>query len=470
MGNTEAALPQYCVDVVESGALACCHWVRCEIGCDLKFDTAGLEAYCFANWDERVYDAFVVAAAVQFCDHTKRRPSTDWGRDFVLRVPVHDPDLWNSVTVSVALHNALRLLTDDQWQITFKPRKAPASIPRQRNFSLPDDTRVIIPFSDGLDSRAVAGLMELKHGKKLVRVRLGSKSLNGCRTGNQQIPFASVPYQVRPHERRSVETSARSRGFKFALLSGVAAYLSGTKQVIVPESGQGALGPVLVPVGQAYEDYRNHPLFTNCMETFLSALFQHEIHYTYPRLWRTKAETLAEFVENCLDGRNWTQTRSCWQGQRQVSVSGQMRQCGICAACILRRMSVHAADLTECRQSYVWEDLTAARFEDGAAPAFKTRKPKGALYEYAIAGILHLDHLANVLHSSANQVGLSRQVFLLSRSLGLSEEETRTKLERLLKKHTEEWNGFIDSLGPRSFVTQWVRRRDEYVPGGDRFR
>ena len=238
MGNTEAALPQYCVDVVEPGALACCHWVRCEIDCDLKFDTAGLEAYCLANWDERVYDAFVVAAAVQFCDHTKRRPSTDWGRDFVLRVPVHDPDLWNSVTVSAALHNALRLLTGDQWQITFKPRKAPASIPRQRNFNLPDGTRVIIPFSDGLDSRAVAGLMELKHGKKLVRVRLGSKSLNGCRTGNQQIPFASVPYQVRPHKRRSVESSGRSRGFKFALLSGVAAYLSGTKRSSYPKVGR----------------------------------------------------------------------------------------------------------------------------------------------------------------------------------------------------------------------------------------
>ena len=466
-----AVLPQYCVDVVEPGMPACCHWVRCEIGCDLKFETAGLEAYCLANRDERVYDAFVVAAAVQFCDDMKRRPSTDWGRDFVLQVPVHDPDHWNSATVSVALHDALRLLTGDRWQITFKPRKASASIPRQRNFNLPDDTHVIIPFSDGLDSRAVAGLMELKHGKKLVRVRLGSWPLNGCRIGNQQIPFASVPYQVRPHKRRSVETSARSRGFKFALLSGIAAYLSGTKQVIVPESGQGAIGPVLVPVGQAYEDYRNHPLFTNCMETFLSALLQHEIHYTYPRLWHTKAETLAEFVENCPDGRNWTQTRSCWQGQRQVSVSGKMRQCGICAACILRRMSVYAADLTECKDSYVWEDLTAARFEDGAALAFKNKEPKGALYEYAIAGVLHLDHLASILRSSIDQAALNLRVFQLGHALGYPQAEAvRTKLERLLEKHTEEWNGFLDSLGPRSFVAQWVRRGEEHVPGGDRFR
>ena len=237
----------------------------------------------------------------------------------------------------------------------------------------------------------------------------------------------------------------------------------------MPESGQGTLGPALVSVGQAYEDYRNHPVFTNCMETFLSALFQHEIRYTYPRLWHTKAETLAEFVENCPDGPNWTQTRSCWQRQRQVSVSGKMRQCGICAACILRRMSVHAAGLTECKYSYVWEDLTSARFEDGAAPAFKNRKPKGAPYEYAIAGALHLDHLASILRSSTDQTTLNLRAFQLSRALSCPQAEARTKLVRLLEKHTEEWNGFIDSLGPRSFVTQWVKRGEKHVQGGDRF-
>ena len=75
------------------------------------------------------------------------------------------------------------------------------------------------------------------------------------------------------------------------------------------ESGQGALGPVLVPVGQAYEDYRNHPLFTDRMEGFLSALFGHDIRYTYPRLRHTKAETVAAFTAACPDETNWAQTR-----------------------------------------------------------------------------------------------------------------------------------------------------------------
>ena len=458
-------LPTHRVHVVEQGASASRHWVRCEIGENLKFDMGGLQSYCLANWDERVYDAFVVAAAVQYCDHTKRRPSAERVRNFVLRIPVHDPGHWNSADVSIPLHDALRLLTCDRWQIAFDPRKTAASVPRPGNFDLPDDTSVIVPFSDGLDSHVVASLMKLEHAYTVIRVRLGQKLWH--RNGSLMPHFTSVPYQIGYGKNRSVETSGRSRGFKFAVLSGVAAYMSGAKEVFMPESGQGALGPSLVPVGQEYEDYRNHPLFTDLITKFLSGLLGYTVRFTYPRLWHTKAETLAELVEKCPeDGRNWDQTRSCWQGQRQVSVSGKMRQCGICAACMLRCMSVHAAGLSECKQSYVWEDLTTTRFEDGAAPSFKNRKPKGAMYEYAIAGTLHLDHLAGILHSPANQTALFRQVFLLSRSLGSPEEDIRAKLERLIRKHTDEWKGFVESLGPESFITQWVERRDEHVPPG----
>ena len=230
------------VDVVEPAVPARRHRIRCEIGENLKFDTAGLEAYCFANWDERIFDALVLAAAVQFCDHTKARPSARWGRDIMLRVPVHDPAHGVRQPVSGALQGALGFLTGDRWRLEFIARKKPESPPRQGNFSLPDGARVVIPFSDGLDSRAVAGLAEREHGHKLIRVRLGSRSLNGHRTDGERVPFASVPYRVRYGRRGSVETSARSRGLKFALLSGIAAYLSQARQVIVPESGQGASG------------------------------------------------------------------------------------------------------------------------------------------------------------------------------------------------------------------------------------
>lgn len=458
-----ATLPSHRVDVVEQGGRACRHWVRCEIGENIRFDMEDLTTYCLDDWQARVYDAFVVAAAVQFCDHTKARHSAIWGRDITLRVPVHEPDHWGSPAVSVALHAALSFLTGDQWHISFTPRKMHAPVPRQGHFKMPTNSCLVIPFSDGLDSRVVAGLMEREHGHNLIRVRLGPQALNGRGTGRHKNPFASVPYHVQFGKKDSVESSARSRGFKFTLLGGIAAYLLRAEQVVIPESGQGALGPVLVPVGQAYEDYRNHPLFTNRMTTLLSALFDHKVRYIYPRLWYTKGESLREFITHCPDGANWANTRSCWQGQRQVSVPsgkisvpGKMRQCGVCAACMLRRMSVHMIGGIEDNNTYVWENLSARRFEEGAAPAFNLKKPRGAMYEYAIAGTLHLDHLAEYLQDPANRIVLDRQIFHLSRSLELNENETRAKLNRMLMQHKKEWNNFIESLGPQSFINQWT--------------
>lgn len=451
-----ADLPYHRVDVVEPGSNARRHCIRCEIGKNLQFDTTKLETYCLANWDARVYDAFVLAAAIQFCDHTKKRPSTAWGRNIELRMPVHDPEHWHSALVSKTLHNALELLTGDRWKITFTSRKSPALAPHQSRFNIPDESCVIIPFSDGLDSCAAVGLAKQEHGNKLIPVRLGPKSLNGNTIGSKPRPFALVPYSVRYQKRGSVEPSSRTRGFKFALLSGIAAYLSQTKQIIVPESGQGILGPTLVPVGQAYKDYRNHPRFTNLMEAFILAIFSHKVRYTYPYLWQTKGETLRAFVDNCNETANWEQTRSCWRGQRQTSVSKKMRQCGICAACMLRRMSVHAAGLSESKETYVWENLNAARFEEGSASAFGATEPRGANFEYAIAGTLHLDHLADLLNSSVYRIGLDLEVFQLSRALGQQEEDIKRNLKRLLTKHKEEWDSFVASLGERSFIVQWI--------------
>jgi len=449
-------LPSVRVDVVEQGQSAHHQCTKCEIEKNIKFKTAGLEAYCLANWDARVFDAMVLAAAVQFCDHIKARPKTGWGREITLRVPVHDPAHWNSPDVSGHLHEALGFLTGDRWAIEFVGRKSAAERPRQATLSMPDGSRVIIPYSDGLDSRAVSGIIAKEKGDRLIRVRMGSKLLGGGYDKSVRLPFALVPYRVKFGREKSVESSGRSRGFKFALLSAIAAFLSQAEEIVVPESGQGVLGPTLIPVGQAYDDFRNHPLFTNRMSAFIKALFGHEVSYRFPRLWYTKGETLAEYITQYGEQANWKDSWSCWRSNRQVSVEGHKRQCGICAACMLRRLSVHAAGGHEDPTNYIWEDLSAPEFAKGAASGFELKNPRGAHYEYAIAGVLHLDHLADLRHSDANRSTLDRKVMQLSHSLGLSEQETATKLNRLLERHESEWKAFLESLGPQSFVARWV--------------
>lgn len=446
------------VDVVEKGCRPKAGWTGCTIGEHIQFSTDSLESYFFASWNPVVYDALLLAAAIEFCDKLRKRPTMGWCRHFEIRLPVHEPDRWQANDLRESLTSTLAFLTGDCWHIHFVARKQDEPPVRQGRLQLSTGKMAIIAFSDGMDSRAVAGLAAKELGDSLVRIRLGSKTHDKPIVNGRKQPFTAIPYKVRPGDYNFSETSARSRGFKFALVSALAAYLANVQKIIVPESGQGALGPVLLPVGHAYEDYRNHPLFMAHMGRFINALLNHRVDYQFPRLWHTKGETLRAFLDECgEDSASWASTWSCWQQSRQVSVGKKKRQCGVCAACMLRRLSVHAAGLPDEKTRYVWEDLKATTFEGGVAAEFDKEKITSALREYAIAGTLHFDHLAGLRQSAVHASSLKRNAFQLSRSLALPMAEAETRLDRLLKQHECEWKNFMSELGPDSFIKQWAR-------------
>ena len=119
---------------------------------------------------------------------------------------------------------------------------------------------------------------------------------------------------------------------------------------------------------------------------------------------------------------------------------------------------MHAAGRREPPQTYVWEDLSATRFEDGAASAFARREPKGALYEYAIGGVLHLDHLATLLESRTSAGTLEMEAFFLSQSLELGEQKVQASMEYMVRRHPQDWRDLVDSLGSGTFVAQGIAR------------
>lgn len=459
MTATFLELKEMAVDVVEDGVAPRKSAVACILGANIKFSTELLESFSSTNWQSIVYDALVVAAAVEFCDRRLPRSKINWGRRFDLRIPVHELARWQDPAVSETLTEALNLLTGDNWHIAFHARKKAAEAPRQDRMEFPTDAEAVIAYSDGMDSRAVAGLESKRLGTRLVRVRVGTKKQDGTRTERSRRPFAAVPYDVHIGNGNG-EPTARSRGFKFGLVSGVAAYLINAPTIIVTESGQGALAPAALPVGQGYPDYRSHPAFMRHVERFLAALLRHKVEYRFPRLWKTKGETLREFVDNCgAEGTTWISTWSCWQQSRHVSVSGSKRQCGICAACILRRMSIHAAGLEEPQTNYVWENLKATAFEEGANAEFERAKITSALREYALAGVLHAEHFAAMRESDQYALLKRRVEGELSRALGEPQEAIAANLDHLLKRHNEEWRSFTDSLGEASFVRRWIDRK-----------
>jgi 7-cyano-7-deazaguanine synthase in queuosine biosynthesis len=446
-------LEEMAVDVLESGMRPSRGAIACVLDRNITFDTEALESFSSRNWLPVVCDALVVAAAVEFCDRTLKRSTMNWGRRFNVRIPVHDVARWASPTVAGSLVDALDFLTGDDWHFRFVARRKPALPPLQKRIEFPYDADAVIAYSEGMDSRAVAGLEGKRLGSRLVRVRVGTTDSGIPKKERGKTPFAAVPYAVKL-DGRGPETTARSRGFKFSVVAAVGAYLINAPTIIMPESGQGALAPAILPVGQGYPDYRNHPAFSDKMERFVKALLERPLRYQYPRIWATKGETLREFIDNCdPDGRSWRSTRSCWQQSRHASVSGSRRQCGVCAACMLRRLSVHAAGEREPKETYVWETLDASTFEDGAAPGFA--HVTGALREYALAGVLHLEHLA-LLRSSEQYALVKRGLGELAQPLGMVPQAVIEAFDRLLDQHGKEWAAFTRDLGPKSFVRKWI--------------
>ena len=117
------------------------------------------------------------------------------------------------------------------------------------------------------------------------------------------------------------------------------------------------------------------------------------------------------------------------------------------------------AGLSEPAERYVWSDLSPDGFERGAARSYRAKgKITGASREYAIAGALHLDHLAALTESAAHAVALDLAAFQLAGALGIERTVAKGRLNRLLRHHSSEWEGFMRSLGPNSFVADWAMR------------
>src|SRR5690242_4444743 len=110
------------IDVVESGRARSRNWLPCRIGENIQFNTSHLESFFFAEWNPVIYDAMLVAAAVEFADKTQRRPALSWRRTIHLNIPVHDPRHWRDGRVGSSLHNVLNFLTGDSWTVEFHAR------------------------------------------------------------------------------------------------------------------------------------------------------------------------------------------------------------------------------------------------------------------------------------------------------------------------------------------------------------
>ena len=420
-----------------------------EIGTEIAFDPSILDTYHYEGWREIHHDLLVVCAAVEFADRRRARRATQWSRRIQVILPVFELAAWEQTDVQVYLHDTLRHLTGDDWQFSFvQARHTVENGGRQRMLPFRHNKEYAIAYSNGLDSRCVSGLFDV--GDSIVRVRV-AKMKDTVKDGER--PFDQIPFSVRVAPSR--ESGVRSRGFKFAAITAIAGHLSRVGKIIVPESGQGALGPVLLPLHNTYPDYRNHPTFLRKMERFVRALLGYSVTYEQPRLWSTKGETVGDFLAKTGTSReSMLSTHSCWQQRWNVRFNGKLRQCGLCVACLLRRMSVRAAGVDEPADRYAIGDLTMERYED-AIPRHGGMRLSSTMVEYGSVGARHLQHLADIAERS--DMEFRPYVFEIARATGLLEQDTVEVLKRLLLQHAAEWHEFVSALGGHSFIGNWTK-------------
>jgi 7-cyano-7-deazaguanine synthase in queuosine biosynthesis len=421
--------------------------VTAEVGRHIKFKASILDNFDVKGCQPLHYDLLVLCAAVEFADRHWKRPQA-WGRAFHLTIPVVDIVTWHRPEVLGGLVAVLRHVTGDKWQFNFVRAKNVSPIgERQAVFNFEKMKSFAVPYSDGLDSLSVSALSGEKSEALCIRV-----SNKRQRLQKGDFPFAQIPFKVEKY--RANESSFRSRGFQFTLITAIAAQLSHVTRIIVPESGQGALGPVLLPLHNIYADYRNHPTFLRKMERFIQVVLGYRLKYEQPRMWFTKGQTLRAFL--ALPGKtevDLAKTRSCWQKRPTVNVGGGRRQCGLCAACLLRRMSMHAAGVIEEHDAYVISDLRSPSVKEALSVIAQTAN-RNIMVEYGSVGVRHLQHLAEMSELSDDDLRIF--VSEIAAATGATHEKTQNNLRTVLVSHAEEWRAFLFAQGEQSFLKSWM--------------
>lgn len=421
--------------------------VTVEIGRQIDFNAAVLDTFDVKGCQPLHYDLLMLCAAIEFADRRWKRPQ-GWSRTLYVTMPVIDLATWQKPAVQVNLRSVLRHLTCDDWYFTFVQATNRSPIGnRQGVLDFPTCKTFAIAYSDGLDSRAVSALSGTKDEALCIRV---ANFRQRRRQGDSY--FTQIPFKVKAY--RGNESSFRSRGFQFSAVTAIAAHLADLTRVVVPESGQGALGPVLLPLHNIYADYRNHPTFFRKMERFVQSVLDHRVRYEQPRLWSTKGQTLRAFLDLARKTEaDLTSARSCWQNRRVVNTGGGRKQCGLCAACLLRRMSMYAAGISEKPDIYVISNLSASDVNE-ALSVLPRKADRDIMIEYGSVGARHFQQLADIgdLPDSELRVHVSE----ISAATGTDYEVTLEKMRTLLVTHAQEWRAFLSAQGEQSFLKSWM--------------
>ncbi len=424
-----------------------------------RIDASHLERYCFTSHDEVLVDLTSVLSAVRTVDRSVvRHHTTGWARDLTVSAAVSDLKLWRSREVTRALSDTLGFLTADRWSFAFTYRKPRKGEPRQEHLiESPMQQRVFMPFSNGLDSFAIAKELRAESASLelvLVNVRAKDKPTKWGNLGRKKkLDFHTVEVAAYADEPHRAELTFRSRPFLYDLLAGYGAAIAQPARVVIPENGQGSLGGSLVPLGAEAPHRSCHPGFTSRLANLIRLLTKTEVRFDHPALFLTKGQVLASLANRDTNVTNWLAThRSCSYDARHSSSGKKVMHCGVCGNCILRRVSLLSAGVTDSTE-YRAKDLSATTFEK-SFPAGVPHNVK-ANRDLALNSVRSMQRLAD-LATQPRAARVEAEIAALTRGLNKPIKNVREKMDAFLNQHRKEWEPFVESCGRTSWVADFA--------------
>lgn len=329
---------------------------------NLNNDLETIEQALGSKVNPIILDLYNIALVVYVWDRqisrTGLRP-----RYFSALISVSDKEKWDRIKNQ--LEGTLRFLTGDTFNFHFVQGK---SGKRKFKFRKKGKKRVVL-FSGGLDS--LAGVKWLID-RKIEPILVSHPGMGVISASQRELVKALrnvtgrklMWHQIRATAKPSSDLAANeytefSRSFLYLTLGAIFALKLGISREYIFENGIIALN---IPLTQSriYSNTRTvHPQFLVMYQDLLNSLFGHNLTIENPFSNKTKGE-----VVKLIDSKGFRDllklTISCpnvtplrWKG---VAIA-KTRHCGVCFPCIIRRASIHYANLWNQDAPYA-DDIT----------------------------------------------------------------------------------------------------------------
>ncbi len=206
-------------------------------------------------------------------------------------------------------------------------------------------------FSGGLDSATGAvSLMKDKRDPTLCHTATSKITMGKVIALHVMTPYSHLPLVITDMRTEAADsTSGKTRGLLFLSNAMVLASSLGRTEVFIPENGPLMINPA---VSQLAEPTKNaHPYLLTTIEKIFNITTNSSLKINAIFKDKTKAEAIAPALDKRITDHTW----SCFR------IQGQSHMCGLCYACLVRRLSLLAVGYEEPADAYDYNPFALDR-------------------------------------------------------------------------------------------------------------